>query len=78
MMTAAAPAEPTAATLSSWKRVDATEFIDPEDTPKNVMLRAHRRKHFPKAEKQAKTEEYKAVYRFLYGKDASDPIVFHE
>jgi hypothetical protein len=51
-------------------RVDATEFIDPEDTPKNVMLRAHRKKHFPKSEKLAKTEEYRAIYRFLYGKDA--------
>ncbi len=51
-------------------RVDATEFIDPEDTPKNVMLRAHRKKHFPNSEKQAKTEEYKVTYRFLYGKDA--------
>ncbi len=50
-------------------RVDATEFIDPEDTPKNVMLRAHKRKHFSEGERQAKTEEYRATYRFLYGKE---------
>ncbi len=59
-------------------RVDATEFIDPEDTPKNVMLRAHKRKHFPKTEKQAKTEEYRSVYRFLYGKEAPEPFDFRE
>ncbi len=50
-------------------RVDATEFIDPEDTPKNVMLRAHKRKHFSEADRAAKTEEYRSVYRFLYGCD---------
>lgn len=50
-------------------RVDATEFIDPEDTPKNVMLRAHRKKSFHEADKKAKTEEYRAAYRFLYGRE---------
>lgn len=53
-------------------RVDATEFIDPEDTPKNVMLRAHRRKSFPEAEKKEKTEEYRAAYQFLYGREPGD------
>ena len=53
-------------------RVDATEFIDPEDTPKNVMLRAHRRKNFSEAERKAKTEEYRAAYQFLYGREPGD------
>lgn len=48
-------------------RVDATEFIDPEDTPKNVMLRAWRKKEGNDGTSAAKREEYRAVYRFLYG-----------
>ncbi len=52
-------------------RTDATELIDPEDTPKNVMLRAYRKKNFDpaSAETKKKAEEYRAVYRFMYGKD---------
>lgn len=52
-------------------KTDATEFIDPEDTPKNVMLRAYRRKGFSKSSSEAlkKAEEYKNAYRFIYGKD---------
>ncbi len=52
-------------------KTDATELIDPEDTPKNVMLRAHRRKNFDPASAEAlrKAEEYRTVYRFMYGKD---------
>ena len=51
-------------------KTDATELIDPEDTPKNVMLRAIRRKNFSfdSAEHTKKVETYENTYRFLYGK----------
>lgn len=45
---------------------DAVEFIDPEDTPKNVMLRG---KYTGKRD-DASAERYRVVYRFLTGKDA--------
>ena len=51
-------------------RTDATEFINPEDTPKNIMLRAHRRKHWRDDSREAadKRERYRAAYFFMYGK----------
>ncbi len=51
---------------------DALEFIDPEDTPKNVMLRAVRKpKYSPDAPSVLKKrEEYRTVYRFLTGDEA--------
>jgi len=51
-------------------KTDATELIDPEDTPKNVMLRAIRRKNFDEnsSDTKAKAEKYESTYRFLYGK----------
>ncbi len=51
-------------------KTDATELIDPEDTPKNVMLRAHRIKNFDENSDAAKVkrERYLAAYTFLYGK----------
>ena len=53
-------------------RVAALELIDPDDTPKNVMLRAIRR---PDADKDTKAkanamEEYRAAREFLLGGDA--------
>ena len=49
---------------------DALELIDPEETPKNIMLRAVKR-YSPDAERCKKAmEEYKAAYKFLLGKDA--------
>lgn len=55
---------------SEGYRTDATELIDPEDTPKNVMLRAIRRRDFkpdsPEAEE--KVRRYRDTYAFLYGK----------
>ena len=52
-------------------RVAALELIDPDDTPKNVMLRALRR---PDAESEAglaarerAMAEYEAARRFLLG-----------
>lgn len=51
-------------------KTDATELIDPEDTPKNVMLRAIRKKNFSpdSADAKAKADKYDITYRFLYGK----------
>lgn len=51
---------------------DALEFIDPEDTPKNVMLRAVRKSRFDPASPTIvkKREEYRTVYRYLTGDDA--------
>ena len=50
---------------------DALEFIDPEDTPKNIMLRAYRQRSFsPDSAKIRKLRErYTADYRFLCGED---------
>lgn len=47
--------------------VAALELIDPEETPKNIMLRAVKKKHFDKESKEAKTlrDEYEAAKRFL-------------
>lgn len=52
-------------------RTDATELIDPEDTPKNVMLRAVRIKSYSpeNAAYIKKREKYEETYRFLYGKE---------
>ncbi len=47
-------------------KADAVEFIDPEDTPKNVMLRGKLTgKHSPEAE-----DRYRMAYSFLTGKEA--------
>ncbi len=58
-------------------RADALEFIDPEDTPKNIMLRAYRAAHFspdsPAIRK--KRADYAAAYRFL---TEADPPPFPE
>ena len=58
-------------------KTDATELIDPEDTPKNVMLRAYRRKGFKSdsAEAVRKADDYRAAYRFMYGKDAPELLI---
>jgi len=47
---------------------DAVEFIDPEDTPKNVMLRG---KYTGKRDAKA-AERYRAAYKFLTGNDAPE------
>lgn len=53
-------------------RTDATELIDPEDTPKNIMLRAWKKKGWRSDSPEAtqKWERYRDTYRFLYGEDA--------
>lgn len=49
---------------------DALELIDPEETPKNIMLRAVKR-YSPEAQRCKKAmEEYKAARRFLLGEKA--------
>lgn len=55
-------------------KTDATEFIDPEDTPKNIMLRAYRRKNWREDSREAteKRERYHAAYRFMYGKEPEE------
>lgn len=56
---------------SEGYKTDATELIDPEDTPKNVMLRAYRIKNYSpdSAVYKAKKEKYADTYRFLYGRN---------
>ena len=53
-------------------RTDATELIDPEDTPKNIMLRAWKKPGWKKDSPEAaqKWERYRETYRFLYGEEA--------
>lgn len=50
--------------------VSALELIDPEETPKNIMLRGIRRRDFDRESMRAQRlfEEYAAAYRFLTGK----------
>ena len=52
-------------------KTDATEFVDPDDTPKNVMLRALLRRDFDPSSPDAKTkrERYLRTRAFLYGDD---------
>ena len=65
---------------ASGYRTEAVELIDPEDTPKNVLLRAYRQKGFdPASEKAAKLyEKYAASYRFLTGSEPPEIIIGDE
>ena len=49
----------------------ALELIDPEETPKNIMLRGLRRHNFDKNSDKARAlyKEYTDIYRFLTGKE---------
>lgn len=53
--------------------VDALELIDPDDTPKNILLRGIRKRGFDKSSAKAQSlkEEYEKTYKFLYGKNAN-------
>ena len=55
---------------SEGYRTEALELIDPEETPKNVLLRAVRRKNFDKTSAEAirLRKEYDDVREFLLGK----------
>ncbi len=48
---------------------EALELIDPDETPKNIMLRAIKKKNFNKDSKEAKAAlaEYESAKRFLLG-----------
>lgn len=47
--------------------VDALELIDPEETPKNIMLRAIKKNNGETPAAKRAMEEYRAVRRFLLG-----------
>lgn len=47
--------------------VDALELIDPEDTPKNIMLRAIKKKNNSKERLELLTEKYLMTKKFLLG-----------
>lgn len=52
-------------------KTDATELIDPEDTPKNILLRGFLRPRFDRRSPEAiaKWERYRSAYRFLYNEE---------
>ena len=56
----------------------ALELIDPDETPKNIMLRAIRKKNFDKNSKEAKLalQKYEDAKRFLCGADFSEELHF--
>ncbi len=49
---------------------DALELIDPEDTPKNIMLRAIKRSRTDKKAEAAALDEYKKIRKFLMGEES--------
>jgi len=53
---------------SEGYKVDALELIDPEDTPKNIMLRAIKKKSTSDKELSALSQEYERIKNFLVGK----------
>ncbi len=48
--------------------VTALELIDPEDTPKNIMLRAIKKKSFDKKRAEEIKQQYNETLKFLLGK----------
>lgn len=52
--------------------VDALELIDPEETPKNIMLRAVKRNDGNTPSAKRAMEEYLAARRFLLGSDGGN------
>ncbi len=48
---------------------DALELIDPEDTPKNIMLRAIKKKNPKPSDMKRSYDEYLAIRSFLMGED---------
>ena len=57
---------------SEGYRVDALELIDPEDTPKNIILRAIKKKTFDKAKAEELKKEYEETLNFLLGKEVNN------
>ena len=58
--------------------VAALELIDPDETPKNIMLRAVRRKNFDENSKEAAEakERYLSAKAFLCGADKLEEYHF--
>ena len=56
---------------SEGYRVDALELIDPEDTPKNIMLRAIKKRSIDKEKQAELKQQYKEIRSFLLGKSNS-------
>ena len=50
----------------------ALELTDPDDTPKNTLLRAVLRGSFTEAQRKRAEEEYHAALRFVLGREAKD------
>ncbi len=63
-------------------KCDATELIDPEETPKNIMLRAWKRKDadFSAPAQKKKAKKYLDTYAFLYGRLPEERIfrLYHD
>ena len=53
---------------------DALELIDPEDTPKNIMLRAIKKKSVSKSSMDKAWNEYLEIRRFLMGENAGEAV----
>jgi hypothetical protein len=53
---------------SEGYKVDALELIDPEDTPKNIMLRAIKKGSINKDKQLELKEQYECIKKFLLGK----------
>ncbi len=53
---------------SEGYKVDALELIDPEDTPKNIMLRAIKKKSVNKEKQEELKQQYENIKKFLLGK----------
>ena len=51
---------------------DALELIDPDDTPKNIMLRAIKKKNPSKSAMDKAWNEYLGIRRFLMGENAGE------
>lgn len=52
---------------SEGYKVDALELIDPEDTPKNIMLRAIKKKKFDINKQEELRKQYIEIKKFLLG-----------
>lgn len=59
--------------VSRGYRAEACELVDPEDTPKNILLRAVRRDNFDPESPMAKRSEerFKAIAEFLLGESGN-------
>lgn len=53
---------------SDGYKVDALELIDPEDTPKNIMLRAIKKRNENSNKQTELKEQYENIKKFLLGK----------